>query len=66
MDVVCAGLDTEAFTDEAYKKRKVRKEQKKEKSSPQALLVGAKLNGKGGRGGFSGGGMFGVLANRRG
>jgi hypothetical protein len=63
MDVVCAGLDTEAFTDEAYRKRKVRKEQKKEENSPQALLAGAKLNGKGGRGGFSGGGMFGVLAN---
>ena len=63
MEVVSAGLDAEAFADEAYKKRKVRKEQQKEKSSPQALLAGAKLNGKGGRGGFSGGGMFGVLAD---
>ena len=63
LDVVSAGLDAEAFADEAYKKRKVRKEQQKEKSSPQALPAGAKLNGKGGRGGFSGGGMFGVLAN---
>ena len=63
MDVVTAGLDTEAFGDEAYIKRKVRKEQQKEKGSPQALPVGAKLNGKGGLGGFSGGGMFGVLAD---
>ena len=60
MDVVSAGLDAEAFTDVAYIKRKVRKEQQKEKNSPQALLAGAKLNGKGG---FSGGGMFGVLAD---
>jgi len=60
MEVVSAGLDEEAFTDEAYRKRKVRKEQQKEKSSPQALPTGAKLNGKGG---FSGGGMFGVLAD---
>ena len=63
MDVVGAGLDAEAFTDEAYKKRKVRKEQRKEKDSPQASPAGAKLNGKGGRGGFSGVGMFGVLAD---
>ena len=61
MDVVTAGLDAEAFTDEAYKKRKVRKEQQKEKGLPQALPAGAKLNGKGG--GFAGGGMFGVLAD---
>jgi len=60
MDVVSAGLDAEAFADEAYKKRKVRKEQQKEKSSPQASPAGAKLNGKSG---FSGGGMFGVLAD---
>lgn len=63
MEVVLAGLDDEAFADEAHKKRKVRKEQQKEKSSPQALPVGAKLNGKRGPGGFSGGGMFGVLAD---
>jgi len=60
MDVIGAGLDVEAFTDEAYKKRKVKKEQQKEKSSPQALPVRAKMNGKGG---FSRGGMFGVLAD---
>jgi len=60
MDVVSAGLDAEAFVDEAYKKRKVKKEQQKEKSSPRASPAGAKLNG---RGGFSGGGMFGVLAD---
>ena len=59
MDVVVAGLDAEAFA-EVHKKRKVRKEQQKEKSSPQALPVGAKLNGKSGF--SSGGGMFGVLA----
>jgi len=63
MEVVSAGLDEEAFADEAYKKRKVRKEQQKEKNSPQALPVGAKMNGKSGRGRFSGGGMFGVLAD---
>ena len=63
MNVVSAGLDAEAFADEAYKKRKVRKEQQKEKSSPRALPAGAKLNGQGGRGGFSGGGMFRVLAD---
>ena len=63
LDVVGVGLDVEAFTDEVYKKRKVRKEQQGEKNSSQALPVGAKLNGKGGRGGFSGGGMFGVLAD---
>jgi len=63
MEVVSAGLDEEVFTDEAYRNRKVRKEQQKEKNSPQALPAGAKLNGKGGRGGFSGGGMFGVLAD---
>ena len=62
MDVVLAGLDAEAFGDETSTKRKVRKEQQKEKSSPQALPVGAKLNGKSGRGGLSGGGMFDVLA----
>ena len=59
MDVVVTGLEAEAFADEVYKKRKVRKEQQKEKGSPQALPVGAKLNGKSG---FSGVGMFGVLA----
>lgn len=59
MDVVTAGLDADTFTDEVYIKRKVRKEQQKEKNSPQALPVGAKLNGKGG----IGGGMFGVLAD---
>jgi hypothetical protein len=59
MDVVVAGLDAEAFADEVHKKRKVRKEQQKEKGSPQALSVGAKLKGKSG---FSGGGMFDVLA----
>ena len=59
MDVVTAGLDADTFTDEAYRKRKVRKEQQKEKGSPQASPVGAKLNGKGG----IGGGMFGVLAD---
>ena len=63
MDVVEAGLDEEAFADEAYKKRKVRKEQKKVKGSPQASPAGAKLNGKGGLGGFTGRGMFGVLAD---
>ena len=60
INVVSAGLDAEAFADEGYKRRKVRKEQQKEKNSPQALPAGAKLNG---RGGFSKGGMFGVLAN---
>jgi len=63
MDVVSAGLDAEAFTDEAYKKRKARKEQQKGGDSPQASPAGVKLNSKGGRSGFSGGGMFGVLAD---
>ena len=63
MDVVSAGLDAEVFTDEAYKKRKVRKEQQKGGNSPQVSPVGVKLNSKGGRSGFSGGGMFGVLAD---
>ena len=63
MDVVSAGLDAEVFTDEAYKKRKVRKEQQKRGNSPQASPAGAKLSSKGGRSGLSGGGMFGVLAD---
>jgi hypothetical protein len=60
IDVVTAGLDAEAFADEAYQKRKVRKEQQKEKNSRPASPAGAKLKGKGGLGG---GGMFGVLAD---
>ena len=63
MDVVSTGLDAEAFAGGAYSRRKVRKEQQKEKNSPQASPAGAKLNGKGGRGGLSVGGMFGVLAD---
>lgn len=62
MDVVSAGLDAEAFADEIYKKRKARKE-RKETDSPQASPAGAKLSGKGGRDGFSGVGMFSVLAD---
>ena len=54
MDVVNAGLDAEAFAGEAHKKRKVRKEQQKEKVPSQASLAGAKL---------ARGGMFGVLAD---
>lgn len=59
VDVVLAGLDAEAFVDETHKKRKVRKQQQKEKGSPQALPAGAKLSGAGG---FPGRGMFDVLA----
>ena len=62
MGVVVSGLDADAFAGEAHKKRKVRKEQQKEKGSPQALPAGAKVNGKNGPGGFSGRGMFDVLA----
>ena len=63
MDVVNAGLDAEVFTDEVYKKRKVRKEQQKGGDSRQASPAGAKLNSRGGRSGYPGVGMFGVLAD---